>query len=222
MLARRLALLPLLAPFLMGAGSKSCSAEADPGDGSADAWDIGEVPAPSRAPLPMSCEWLTSDNCWKKAVAKASSCAPGNGIATFDEQRSSCSYAGGSLFDFEGTVASLDPGEIHVPIMDHRLVGSDGRPCYTAKILGVGEVAIDVSGQVYLFQNLSLTSYRLTCPDGTSYQNDLDGTCSSFGADWLGGKTPGADLLCDGDTQVCTLQAKGGPAGPETLARCGD
>jgi hypothetical protein len=71
-----------------------------------------------------------------------------------------------------------------------------------------------------LFENPSLTTYRVTCPDGKTYGNDVPGTSSTFGATWLAKKAPGVVLACNGSEKDCKLELWGTSSGAATLAVC--
>lgn len=182
-LARRGLLVALIGFAFLSVGAKgqSCSAEIDPGDGSAASWPTGPIPTAAAKPEPMTCAWLSGDNCWKRLVAKANACAKDASTSgTFASDRKSCSYPAHGRWEFEGDVATPGPDEVHVPIMNWRVLDAEGAPCMTGKILGIGRTMLDVQGEVALFENTSLTTYQVTCPDGSTFTNDTRSTGSTF------------------------------------------
>jgi hypothetical protein len=235
-------LLALAALSFVGAKGQSCSAEVEPGDGSAATWTTGTLPVATGPTQPMTCRWLEENNCWKKLVAKGVACAAGTDAGSFAQDRKSCSYANGAKWEFEGDVNTPGPTETHVPVVNWRLLRGDGAACMTGKVLGIGRTFIDVEGEVALFENINLTEYRVTCPDGSSFSNESrpaadagtedagtadsgaageGAVCASFGALWLAKKAPGIVISCKGATKSCGLELWGGPSGEAVPTRCG-
>lgn len=203
----------------MGAeDEQGCSAELE-SDGKVDSWEFGEIPEPSE-PQPMTCEWIESNNCWKQMVGRIRSCVPQDEAAQFSEDRTMCLYDSGEMIEWDGSVNEPDPGETHVPIIQHRFIDADGEPCFTAKWQGVAHVAYDVGGDVGVLRADSLTSFTLICPDGTTYTSDAEGSCPELGARWLASELPGYDTVCDGDDGRCEFIANGAPGGKQTVAAC--
>lgn len=206
---------------LMGASGNGCSGEYT-NNGTSSAWPTGIVPTPAATALPMSCEWLASDNCWKKTVAKVVACTGDFAQrGTFDTDREACSYSSGATWEFGGAIGTPGSGTTQFEAVDWRLVSASQQTCATGKILGIGETILDVGGDVTYFQNPSLTSFRVTCSDGTTYGNDIAGSCSDIGAQWLAHKTPGVLMTCQGDKKTCDLGLWGGPSGEAKITTCG-
>jgi hypothetical protein len=238
-----IALLVVVSLSFVGAKGQSCSAEIDPGDGSAASWSTGAIPVANGPTQPMTCAWLEENNCWKRLVAKGMACAAGSDRGTFAADRKSCAFPSGAKWEFDGDVNTPGPSETHIPIMNWRLLRSDGDACMTGKVLGVGRSMIDVEGETALFESLNLTQYRVTCPDGSSFSNESthspgdagteDGAasdggsqsgsavCATFGASWLAKKAPGILIACEGSAKSCALELWGGPTGPAIATRCG-
>lgn len=160
--------------FLPAAKSQGCGVQIQPGDGSAATWDGGVVPSPNAHPSAMTCEWLDENNCWKRLVTKAQACAVGvtGGQGHFTDDRRSCTYPNGSSWQLEGPIDTPSDGTILFPVVNWRLLDPNGAPCMTGKVLGPGRTTFDVQGEVALFENITLTKYQVTCPDGKTYVND--------------------------------------------------
>jgi hypothetical protein len=199
----------LLAIALLCSGAKSqgCSTELE-SNGTAGSWEFGPIPAAQPA-QPMTCEWLERDNCWKQLVARAASCLPEERTAVFSEARDGCSFSDGARVEFDGEVAVPSPGTVHYPIIQHRVVDARGDSCFATRWLGIAHVALDVAGEVAVLQATSLTTFQVTCPDGSTYASHLPGTCPEIGAKWLARDTPGYDVVCDGDSGVCQARFNG-------------
>jgi len=197
------------------------------GDASTDAlapgappelWEIPAVPIPG-PPSPMSCAWLAGENCWKRVVRDIEACAPSPATqGSFSDDRRSCRYESGERTDFGGPIN--DPPSTF-QIVDQRVVGRDGRTCYTGKIVGPGKVTISSASETVLFESLSLLTYRLTCADGTTWTSAGEGVCATFGLDYLAGRAPASLLSCNAETGRCTIVLSGGDRGRRTIARCG-
>lgn len=218
--ARSLGVLAVLAFAAMGADAEGCSAELE-SDGNAESWAFGEIPE-ATDPLPMTCEFVETDNCWTEFVAQFEACTP-DGAATFDADRTACEYPDGSRVEWDGSVDVPSSG-IHVPIIEHRFLGPDGSPCMTAKFLGIAHVAFDVGGDVTVLHADSLTTFELICPDGRTYRNDVEGTCPDLGARWLAHELPGYDVICDADDAACEflVNGSGDPEDPrQRVTSCG-
>lgn len=211
-----------LATLSLGAKDKGCAVEVQPGDGSSDSWDLGRIPEKTGPDLPMSCAWLEGDNCWKQVAEEALACLDDRD-GTFDEERDECSFKGGSRLELAGPISKPASNITLLPVVDHRLVDADGKPCHTSKVLGTGRTAHANAAGVVVFESLSLTAYRVTCPNGKSYSNEVEGSCDSFGLRWLAHETPGYSLFCDGSTDSCEATLWNATAeGPESLFTCKD
>lgn len=90
----------------------------------------------------------------------------------------------------------------------------------TGKILGIGKTLLDVDGDVAVFENPTLTTFHVTCSDGTTYGNDQPGTCETFGQKYLAHETPGVLWTCT--THECKLSLWGGEAGETPVTTCGN
>ena len=206
---------------LLGAKGKGCAAEYT-NNGSSSSWDTGEIPDQVGEVQPMTCEWLKSDNCWTKVVNKVKACAgemTESGV--FSEERTQCDYESGAKWQLGGAIGTPASTTTQFEAVDWRLITSDGDTCATGKIVGVGKHILDVDGEVVYFESQSLTTYHLVCPDGKTYGNDVEGTCDSFGLEWLTHDTPGVLMTCHGDTKECDLGLWAGENGEATVARCG-
>jgi len=211
----------LLPAVLMGAKGGGCGTEYQPGDGSSAEWDIGTVPTAKGADLPMTCEWLESNNCWRQLATAARECAP-DGPGTFSEDRDVCTLADGYSFELAGPISTPASGSTLYPVVDQRIVAEDGTPCFTAKILAVGRTAYAVAGKTIVGEGKPDFKYRLICPDGSSYANDIEGTCEDFGARWLAKQAPNYSFACEGGEEgTCKAEFWGAEAsGAATLAEC--
>lgn len=218
-----------VAALSVGAKAQSCSAEVDPGDGSAAGWAMGPEPTVSSKVSPMSCQWLQSDNCWKRLMTKALACSSTSDEGTFAADRHSCTYAKGNRWEFEGDVATPGPNETHFPLMNWRTLDEHGEPCLTSKGVGIGRTLIDVQGEAVLYESTGITTYRVTCEDGTTFSNNVnetagaagEGVCPEFAGEWLAHRAPGLLVYCKGDRKDCTLELWGGPSGLSNAATCG-
>lgn len=222
-IAARVFALGWLAVVLMGADDTACTAEYQPGDGRDAAWPVGEIPEADGPSEPMSCEWLEGNNCWKEFAQKVLACAP-EGVGEFDEERATCTFSDGSELQLAGSISDPADNATQFPIVNHRIVDADGEPCLTATILDVGHHAFDVQGEVYVTESLSLTDYRVICPDGSSFSNqDSEATCEDFGFRWLIRRAPGYTLTCNGGNDTCAASIWGAnDSGDEVVATCRD
>jgi hypothetical protein len=216
-----LAVAALVGVAAVSMGNKGCSAEYVPGDGSSAEWETGPVPTAAAEPLPMSCEWLDGDNCWKRFVARAETC---KGLVdaggSFNEDRDACTYDSDGYLEFAGPLSTPSKESVLFPAVDWRIVDDEGEACMTGKILGVGKTLLDIDGEVVYFENKSLTEYEITCSDGTTYSNVKEGVCADFGARWLAHTVPGVLLACDGAEENCELSLWGGEEGEDLITRC--
>jgi hypothetical protein len=212
-----LALLMPLMVVLTGAKGEGCGGEYQSGDGSSAEWDVGTLPAASGPDLPMSCEWLESNNCWKQFVAEAAACTP-ESAGAFNQDRSECTFAGGAKMQLAGPISAPAKDSTLVVVADHRVLSADGKPCFTGKILGVGRTAYASRSGTIVAENKNLTQYRLICPDGKAYANDAAGTCADFGARYLKKEVPTYMLSCEGGTD-CSVKLGGSP-GERRVAAC--
>ena len=236
------AVLGVLSTAAKGSG---CSAEYTD-DGSSDAWATAPAPSPGPA-QPMTCAFLSGDNCWKRVVAKIEACA--GDVKTsgrFSEDRRVCAAPSGGKLELGGPVSTPAPGTTSVVGTDWRISSAGGETCAIGKILGVGRSLIDAQGEVVTFESVSLLEYRVTCPDGSTFTNegsarddggaaeagaepdaatpdveDDERVCSTFGLDYLAKRTPGVLLSCEGTRRSCKLALWGGPAGETEVATCG-
>lgn len=220
-----LAMLLPIAVLSMGAEKNNgCSAEHSRGDYSAESWDIGTIPTQVGAAQPMTCTWLYDENnCWKRMARAATACAPSSSGEFTPIVRDECTYEDGSILEWEAGVSTPAPGVDHRPWINHRILDANDDPCFTAKILGIAHAAYRAGGETIVAQAESLTTFRVTCQDGTTYSSSVEGSCPEIGQMWLGGRTPGYEVICDGTTRVCTAELKGAAANsdPTTLTTCG-
>jgi hypothetical protein len=199
-------LLPLivLIPLALTGAKGGCGAEYQPGDGGTAAWDLGVVPTAKGADQPMTCEWLDSNNCWKQLVSDVASCAPKD-VGTFNSDRTGCDYDGEATMEFAGPLSKPSAGATTLEIVDHRYTGADGSACFTGKILGVGRVAYASRKGTVVSENKSTLNYRIICPDGSSFANDVPGTCADFGSRYLKKQVPAYLLVNDGGSLRCVF-----------------
>lgn len=212
-----------LAALSMGAEKNNgCSAEHSRGDYRSNEWDIGRIPSPVGAPRPMTCAWLVNDNCWKRVAQAALDCAPAD-EGRFVNRRQYCAYDDGSLLEWEAPVSTPAPGVDHRPWINHRILDDAGEPCFTSIIQGVAHAAFRAGGETVVIQAESLTTFRVICQDGSTYSSAVEGSCPDIGSMWLGGRTPGYEVICDGTTEVCRAELKGAAAdsATATLTTCG-
>jgi hypothetical protein len=142
------------------------------------------------------------------------------GAGSFNDARDACEYTSGARWEFGGALGTPAEGSTQFPVTNWRLLEPGGNACMTGKILGVGRTVLDVEGDVVLFENPSLTTYRITCPDGSTYGNDQPGTCEDFGLRYLDHETPGVYLACDGSEERCQLDLWGTTTGEENVTTC--
>jgi hypothetical protein len=210
-----------VAMFALTGAKGGCGGEYVPGDadGGSGTWDVGTVPTAKGADLPMTCEWLESNNCWKQMIAEVSACAPKEqGVLNAD--RTACEYDTDAELRFAGPLSKPSPGTTFVVATDHRVLAADGSACLTGKILGVGKAAYRTKTTTIVSESKTVTNYRVVCADGTSYANDVPGTCADFGARYLAKGVPTYVLgfQPEGDLR---LEVGGGPGNVgSTLARC--
>lgn len=67
-----------------------------------------------------------------------------------------------------------------------------------------------------------LISYRVICPDGTSYASNAEGSCDSLGLMWTQERIPGYWLRRNGPSGSCESRMQGvGPGqDPAVMATC--
>jgi hypothetical protein len=204
---------------LTGAKGNGCGAEYQPGDGSSASWAVGTVPTAKGADLPMSCEWLESNNCWKQMVDDVTSCAPKD-VGAFNADRSACEFDQQATMDFAGPLSTPAPGNTLIEIVDHRFTDVNNAPCFTGKILGIGRTAFAGRKGTVVSENKTTLNYRIICPDGSSYANDIAGTCADFGVRYVQSKVPTYIFKCEG-SGTCSSVAGGGSSNTaKVLASC--
>ncbi len=211
--ASRLSLVVALAVLpLVAAKGGGCSTEIQPGDGSADSWELGPVPEQKGALKPMSCEWLNHSNCWTEFVDSVKACAPLAETGTFDKDRENCSFGSGAMLELEGPIGRPAKGSTRLPIVNHRVLASDGTPCLTAKSLAPFKTALASRTHTVVLESTGTLTYKVICDDGAAYGDGAEGSCSDVGLRWLGHHAPGNSLLCSGDEGTCTLELWGASA----------
>ncbi|MDX2020048.1 MAG: hypothetical protein SF187_07385 [Deltaproteobacteria bacterium] len=205
-------------PLVAADGGGGCG-EHQPGNGDSRTWTTGVLPQAEGTPQPMSAPWLSGPNCWKDLVAAAQACLrTPQAFGAFDERRQTCSLSGGGRLELAGPISTpAEDSRIYVAT-DWRLWGPHGRVCVTGKLLAANRSVVDVEGKSALFESSTLTAYGVTCPDGRTFRNDIDGVDPTFGALWLAGRAPGVVFECKGKT--CTMSLKGGAAGDTPIASC--
>lgn len=165
----------------------------------------------------MTCEWLESDNCWRQTVARIRSCAPVE-PGSFDEIGKVCRYDDGASIEFDGTVERPTGNQVGLPIIQHRLLDADGRPCFTTQFLGAFDGAINAGGLVTRLRSDEFDA-AVVCSDGTTYASNVEGSCEDIGRRWLDGELPGYSVVCDEGGCRHTFNG-GNDVGPENLATC--
>ncbi|MBS2015397.1 MAG: hypothetical protein JST00_21090 [Deltaproteobacteria bacterium] len=234
-LARRLvssvAVLAFTYP-LLGANGGGCSAELQPGDGRSATWTgpgdggdfdggfVGKVPTPTGPDQPMTCDWYASDNCWKEISAAAVACSPGS-EGRFDSERATCTFTGGSKLELAGPISTPSSDGRSIVFVDHRVVDASGSTCFAVKALAPGKGAIATRRGTAVIEWKSLFHYRVVCPDGSSYANDVPGLCGDAAGRWSAKQTPNYTYECDGTRGVCEGVLWGANAtGPASVATC--
>lgn len=205
------------------AKGEACSTEYQPGtDGGIPGSDAGAdgaavddfavLPTAVGEEKPMTCEWLDGDNCWKQFVQEALACAPKE-AGQFAAGRGSCSFPNGSVLELAGPISEPVENSTSIVVVNHRLQQSSGEVCQAARLLSESRTALRGGDKIAVFQAKSLTAARLICPDGSVYSNDAVGTCPDFGTRWLQGRTPGYLLSCQGSSNQCKTEFRGGAVG---------
>jgi hypothetical protein len=210
-----------IAMFALTGAKGGCGGEYVPGDadGGSSTWDVGTIPAAKGADLPMTCDWLDSNNCWKQMIAEVSACAPKEQGA-INADRTACDYDGDAELRFAGAVSKHAAGTTFVVATDHRILAADSSACLTSKILGVGHAAYRTKTNTIVSQSKSIGNYRVICADGTSYANDVPGTCADFGGRYLAKGVPTYILAFQPEGEL-RLEAGGGPGNAgATLVSC--
>lgn len=122
---RALPALVLLPLTLVAAKGSGCGAEYQGGDGSTATWSLGNVPTAKGADLPMTCEWLEGQNCWKEMIAEAAECAPKD-VGTINADRSACEFEGRAALELAGPLSTPAEGSTLVEVTDHRIADAAG------------------------------------------------------------------------------------------------
>ena len=191
----------------------SSGAEAIPGDDGSAAGGGGattggdpdgspRIPVATGEDLPMTCEWLEADNCWKRMIAAIDSCNP-RAAGTFSADGESCSFADGSEmswppfenFDDDAGFKGL------IRYADQRLEAPDGSTCLEVRGVGWADFAVISGGSAIVYDSLSALSLRVICEDGVSYSTELAGSCDSLASRNLAGGVPGfrSQFTADGE-----------------------
>jgi hypothetical protein len=207
----------VLALALTGAKGNGCGVDVQPGDGGSASWDVGTLPVAKKPDLPMTCEWLESNNCWKQMVAEVQACAPKD-VGVLNADRTVADFDGAAQMDFAGPLSTPGKDTETVVVTDHRFTSADSTACFTGKILDSGRVAYASKGKTIVSESKTLSTYRIICSDGSSYASDVTGTCADFGARYIAGAVPSYVLKCVGGSD-CTSVAGGGPSGKSILVR---
>lgn len=118
----------------------------------------------------LDCAWIESDgNCWKAALATASTCLPdADASGTLSPDGMTCAYPDGL------TVAFADA--VSFPVSSTRLwtfaVSSGGQVCLRVEESDASTIKLTTRLGVVTASSAN-GAYAITCPDGTTYSNPL-------------------------------------------------
>jgi hypothetical protein len=119
----------------------------------------------------LDCAWSRSSNCWKSAVASASSCLPPPAAqGTISADGTTCTYASGTVITFQPPLL----GNLGYVALSRFQTTTGGSGClsYALNDAGTGSSITTPAGTITLAVDKSKESLTLTCPDGTSYVAD--------------------------------------------------
>jgi len=122
--------------------------------------------------LPLTCDWLAGNNCWKTTINLAASCLPaGTDFGTFDAANTVCTYPNGTTVTFDAPLMLPIPTD-EPPF--RFTVASGGQTCLRFEEREVGEVGFTATagGQAVKLTLVGATGVQMTCPDGTTYSAD--------------------------------------------------
>jgi hypothetical protein len=171
---------------------------------------------------------MESDNCWKQVLSEVAACVPqiggdaGSTTGVFNGDRTSCTYTGGPLIDFDDPVLlPFDPDNIAFDVTQNEETCLRFEKTF---IVGVSEtIKIEVaSGTLYSRSESgdcdSCISQTIECPDGSSFNTGnaiktyMD--CDSNPSNW-----PIGIVEQSGATTV-GLDMSGGEEGQVSLFHC--
>jgi hypothetical protein len=145
--------------------------------------------------LPVGCEWFAGPNCWKAAVAEATTCVDGNSEGTFNADRSVCTYQDGTVIAF----ATPLPDDGYPEGAWNFSITSNGATCAEFEHLGPtgddGLVLRTASGE-FCGEVVGL-DLVITCPGGQRVSigaQELD-DCPEGRVGISGGSSSGAGVL---------------------------
>jgi hypothetical protein len=146
----------------------------------------------------LDCAWATSNNCWKAAVASASSCLPPAATqGTISPDGTTCTYAAGATISFQPPQV----GNLGYVGLSRFQATAGGSPClsYATDDAGGGSTLATPAGTMSLVADKATASFGLTCPDGTSYVVEgADAEAQLFSA--CPESVPGFDIATGGTT----------------------
>jgi hypothetical protein len=185
--------------------------------------DVSRIPSTAPVPnaneLPLTCEFLNGDNCWKQIARAATACAPqAKGKGAVD--RKTCDYPDGSRLTWGGSMPTYAASDSSIYFSSGSfLADAQGRACMTVYV-APSKTALEAGGKTVLLENIGITNWRLTCPDGKTYSTTQTGSCADYGAYFSQGKAPNLNPLCIPSKSVCTNALQGTEAGRVDVASC--
>jgi hypothetical protein len=127
----------------------------------------------------LDCTWLTGPNCWQAILPSVDSCvAASSATGTFSPDRTTCTYADGTVVSFASPVP-MDPSSY---LFDFT-VSHAGATCLTVEQpSGLQMSLTSAGGTISYFETTSTTGdYGVTCPDGTRFENrGVPPACPAF------------------------------------------
>lgn len=113
---------------------------------------------------PITCEWFTADNCWRRAANELAECAS-DVQGSFDATASTCTMEDGGVVRFARPV----PEDVDVDYAWDFSVENNGAECGSFRSLpnDSGLVLTTPSGEVRA--EATLAREVITCPDGSAY-----------------------------------------------------
>jgi hypothetical protein len=195
-----------------GQGGQS-SGGAPPSGASAGAAPIAAPLAAVGPDRPMTCAWLDGDNCWKRMLETIKACAP-NEPGQFSSDGSTCRFEDGAVFSWPGRA----PLDALTYAGGQKLVSADGSVCMQLESVGWGDYVLQSGSSSLVYDALSWSSYRVICPDGSSYSSEPEGACP-LAARGFAGTAPSSVVDCQQES-TCSEVFGGGVNGFETVFVC--
>jgi hypothetical protein len=165
----------------------------------------------------LDCAWLASDNCWKMAVAAASSCLPpSSAIGTLSADGKTCTFTSGQIVAFDSPLT--------LPVSTQNMqfnfsVTANGSPCLTFKQPDAQGFQVKTSAGTVTASASATSTETVTCPGGMEVSNSNALSLLSCDAGFFGG-LPG-DAYSSSDTSV-TFEIVGtsDPTGSVQIFQC--